>query len=155
MALVSVGKLASAMNVTTRWVNKLVEEGMPREERGKYDLAKCLLWYIRYLQAALERRAVPSPDGEFSSMKEERLALLRVERELREIELAEKRGGVVSISDVEKTLSDLVLTTKARIMGVAPRLAAELVGESSRVMIQAKIEKAIREALSHLEKSAG
>ena len=26
MALVSVGKLASAMNVTTRWVNKLVEE---------------------------------------------------------------------------------------------------------------------------------
>ena len=85
-------------------------------------------------------------------MKEERLALLRVDRELREIELAEKRGSLVSIVDVEKTLSDLVLTTKARIMGIAPRLAAELIGESSRVMIQAKIEKEIRSALAHLEK---
>jgi phage terminase Nu1 subunit (DNA packaging protein) len=154
MALVNVQKLASAMNVTTRWVNKLVEEGMPREERGKYDLAKCLLWYIRYLQKALERRAVPTPDGEVASMRDERLALLRVDRELREIELAEKRGKLVSILDVEKTLSDLVLTTKARIMAIAPRLAADLVGESSRNMIQAKIEKEIRAALAHLEKQS-
>jgi phage terminase Nu1 subunit (DNA packaging protein) len=152
MALVNVQKLAGAMNVTTRRVAQLVHEGLPREERGKYDLAKCLLWYIRYLQNALEHRGVPTPDGEVSSMKEERLALLRVDRELREIELAEKRGSLVSIADVEKTLSDLVPTTKARIMGIAPRLAAELVGESSRVMIQAKIEREIRTALAHLEK---
>jgi len=154
MALVNVQKLASAMNVTARRVQQLVAEGLPREEKGKYELGKCLLWYIRYLQTALERRAVPTPDGEVSSMTEERLALLRADRELREIELAEKRGMLVSILDVEKTLSDLVLTTKARIMAIAPRLAAELVGESSRNMIQAKIEKEIRAALAHLEKSA-
>src|SRR6516225_3502751 len=154
MALVNVQKLASAMNVTARRVQQLVAEGLPREEKGKYELGKCLLWYIRYLQTALERRAVPTPDGEVSSMTEERLALLRADRELREIELAEKRGKLVSIADVEKTLADLVLTTKARIMAIAPRLAAELVGESSRNMIQAKIEKEIRAALAHLEKSA-
>jgi len=154
MALVNVQKLASAMNVTTRRVQQLVAEGLPREEKGKYELGKCLLWYIRYLQTALERRAVPTPDGEVSSMTEERLALLRADRELREIELAEKRGKLVSIADVEKTLADLVLTTKARIMAIAPRLAADLVGESSRNMIQAKIEKEIRAALAHLEKSA-
>jgi len=152
MALVNVQKLASAMNVTARRVQQLVGEGLPREEKGKYDLAKCLLWYIRYLQNVIEGRGVPTPDGELSSMKEERLALLRVDRELREIELAEKRGSLVAIVDVEKTMSDLVLTTKARIMGIAPRLAAELVGEVSRVMIQAKIEKEIRSALVHLEK---
>ena len=39
-----------------------------------------------------------------------------------------------------------MLTTKARIMAIAPRLAPELVGETSRVMIQAKIEKASKEA---------
>ena len=154
MALVNVQKLASAMNVTARRVQQLVAEGLPREEKGKYELGKCLLWYIRYLQTALERRAVPTPDGEVSSMTEERLALLRADRELREIELAEKRGKLVSIADVEKTLADLVLTTKARIMAIAPRLAADLVGENSRNMIQAKIEKEIRAALVHLEKQS-
>jgi hypothetical protein len=152
MALADVKKLAAAMNVTSRRVAQLVHEGLPREERGRYELGKCLLWYIRYLQKALEHRAVATPDGELGSMKEERLALLRVDRELREIALAEKRGQLVAIVDVEKTMSDLVLTTKARMMGVAPRLAADLVGETSRVMIQAKVEKEIRAALTHLEK---
>ena len=151
MALVDVRKLASAMNVTTRRVAQLVHDGLPREERGKYELGKCLLWYIRYLQNALEHRAVQTPDGEVTSIREERLALLRLDRELREIELAEKRKQLVAIPDVEKAMSDLVLMTKARIMAVAPRLAADLVGESSRVMIQAKIEKEIRTALSHME----
>ena len=151
MALVDVRKLASAMNVTTRRVAQLVHDGLPREERGKYELGKCLLWYIRYLQNALERRAVQTPDGEVTSIREERLALLRLDRELREIELAEKRKQLVAIPDVEKAMSDLVLMTKARMMAVAPRRAADLVGESSRVMIQAKVEKEIRTALSHLE----
>ena len=152
MALVDVRKLANAMNVTPRRVAQLVHEGLPREERGKYELGKCLLWYIRYLQNALEHRAVQTPDGEVSSLREERLALLRLDRELREIELAEKRGQLVAIADVEKAMSDLVLTAKARIMGLAPRLAADLVAETSRVMIQAKVEKEVRAALSHLEK---
>jgi phage terminase Nu1 subunit (DNA packaging protein) len=98
MALVDVRKLASAMNVTTRRVAQLVHEGMPREERGRYELGKCLLWYVRYLQNALEHRAVQTPDGEVSSLREERLALLRLDRELREIELAEKRGQLVAIT---------------------------------------------------------
>ena len=51
-------------------------------------------------------------------------------------------------------MTDLVLTTKARIMAIAPRLAPELVGETSRVMIHAKLEKALKEALATLAKSA-
>jgi hypothetical protein len=37
-------------------------------------------------------------------------------------------------------------------MAIPPRLAPELVGETSRVMIQAKIEKFCREALHSLSK---
>ena len=46
----------------------------------------------------------------------------------------------------------MVLVTKARIMAIAPRVAPELVGETSRIMIQAKIECACKEALSYLAK---
>jgi phage terminase Nu1 subunit (DNA packaging protein) len=39
------GKLAEAFECTTRWVDLLVEKGMPREAHGKFDLGKCAAWY--------------------------------------------------------------------------------------------------------------
>jgi hypothetical protein len=48
-----------------------------------------------------------------------------------------------------------VLITKACIMAIPPRLAPELVDEPSRVMVQAKIEKALKEALTLLAREGG
>jgi hypothetical protein len=126
---------------------------MPKEARGQYDAVKCMLWYIRYLQAALEKRSVLMPDGAYAGEREERVRLLRTDADLREMELAKQRGLMVSIHDVEREMTDLVLTTKSRIMAIPPRLAPELVGESSRVMIQAKLEKACKECLAYLAKA--
>ena len=150
MPLVNVERVAQALNLQKRRVQQLVNEGMPKEGRGQYDPVKCMLWYIRYLQAALEKRSVPMTDGTFAGEREERVRLLRADADLREIELAKERSQLVAISDIEQLFTDLVLTTKARILAIPPRLAPELVGESSRVMIQAKIEKACKEALSYL-----
>ena len=152
MALVNVGKVASALNLSEQRVQQLVKEGLPREGRGQYDPVKCMLWYIRYLQQVIEKKSVPTLDGSFVGEREERVRLLRADADLREMELAKDRGQLVALPDVEHMLTDLVLTTKARIMAIAPRLAPELVGETSRVMIQAKIEKACKEALSYLAK---
>ena len=154
MPSVDVGRLSQALNVTKSWVHQLVKEGMPQESRGRYDLGKCMLWYIRYLQNALQKKSVPTLEGGFVGEREERVRLLRADADLREIELAKERGQLIALADVEKTMTDLVLTTKARIMAIAPRLAPELVGETSRVMIHAKLEKALKEALAELAKSA-
>ena len=153
MPTVDVTKVASALNLDERRIQQLVKEGMPRESRGQYDPVKCMLWYIRYLQQALEKKAVPTLDGGFVGEREERIRLLRADADLREMELAKERGLYIALADHEREQTDLVLTTKARIMAIAPRLAAELVGEGSRVMIQAKLEKACKEALSYLAKS--
>lgn len=150
MALLNVKKIAQALNLTPQRVQQLTHEGLPREKRGEYDGLKCMLWYIRYLQAALEKKSVPMSDGSYAGEREERIRLLRAEAELKEIELAKQRGQLVTIEDVEHEWTNLVLMTKARIMVVAPRLAPELVGENSRVMIQAKIERSLKEALSVL-----
>jgi hypothetical protein len=69
------------------------------------------------------------------------------------MELAKERGQLVAIQDVEKEMTDLILTTKARIMAIPPRLSPELVGETSRVMIQAKLEKACKKSLAYLAKA--
>jgi hypothetical protein len=56
------------------------------------------------------------------------------------------------IADHESVVTDLVLTTKAGITAIAPRVSPELVGETSRLMIQAKLEKACKQALAYLAK---
>jgi phage terminase Nu1 subunit (DNA packaging protein) len=155
MPLVDVTRVAQALNLDERRVQQLVKEGLPRENRGQYDAVKCMLWYIRYLQAVIERKAGNLLGNEgFAGEREERVRLLRADADMREIELAKERGQLIALGDVDAAVSDLVLTTSARIMAIAPRLAPELVGETSRVMIQAKIDKAHREALSYLAKAA-
>jgi phage terminase Nu1 subunit (DNA packaging protein) len=150
MPTVDVRKIASLLNLDKRRVQQLVEEGMPREARGQYDPVKCMLWYIRYLQSVIEKKSVPTLDGGFVGEREERVRLLRAHADLREIELAKERALLMAIPDVEAMLTDLKVTTTARIMAIPPRLAPELMGETSRVMIQAKIEKACKESLSYL-----
>ncbi|MGB8592971.1 MAG: hypothetical protein WCD40_16455 [Candidatus Acidiferrales bacterium] len=49
-------------------------------------------------------------------------------------------------------MTDLVLLTKAPVMAVASRLAPELLRENLRVMVHAKIEKALKEPLLNLSK---
>ncbi len=56
MAEVTVTVLARACHITPRRVQQLVADGMPRTNRGKYDLGVCMSWYIRYLQEQVERR---------------------------------------------------------------------------------------------------
>jgi phage terminase Nu1 subunit (DNA packaging protein) len=151
VALVNVTKLGSALNLTDRRIQQLVGEGLPKEARGRYDLGKCMHWYIRYLQAALEKK-VPTTDDS-GGLRDDRQRLLRAEAGLKEIELARERGQLVAIADVEKDIATLIQEIKARIMAVGPRVAADLVGETSRVMIQAKLEKAHKDVLTVLARN--
>lgn len=151
--IVGIKQLAPILNLQMRRIQQLVQEGLPKKLRGKYDQDVCVGWYIRYLQALVEKKAIVGEGGEvFKNEREERLRLLRADADLREIELARERGQLVAIEDVEHEMTDLILVTKARVLAVGARVAPELVGETSRVMIQAVIEKAHKEALSHLAK---
>jgi phage terminase Nu1 subunit (DNA packaging protein) len=120
MSTVNVERVADALNLTPRRVQQLVKEGLPREKRGEYDPIKCLLWYVRYLQAQISRLS-PNVDlagGEVDDERKERIGLLRADRELRELELARERGEFMTLVDVEKFMTDLVVMTKARILAV-------------------------------------
>ncbi|HMI51688.1 MAG TPA: hypothetical protein VK525_09255 [Candidatus Saccharimonadales bacterium] len=49
---VTVDKIAEAFGISERSVQRLViYDGMPRQNRGEYDLDVCRLWYINYLHA--------------------------------------------------------------------------------------------------------
>lgn len=150
MATVKVKQLSKLLNVTPRRIQQLANEGMPRKGKGAYDDRACLLWYVKYLQEALKVKAVPSGDGGYTPLKDVRHRSIQADADLKEILLAEKRQDLIAVQDVAKVFMDLVTMTKARILATPAQIATAVLGETSRVMIQAKIDQTLREALKHL-----
>lgn len=146
--LVGIAHIAERLKLTPRRIQQLAAEGLPRVTRGKYDVDQVLDWYITHLEKRLAGES--DEDADNVAGRKHELRLLAAKADLQELDLAARRGELVAIADVEKQMTDLVITTKARVMAVPARVAGELVGEQSRVMAQAKVEKSLKEALSHL-----
>jgi len=66
------------------------------------------------------------------------------------LHLLKIKGELMAVEDHLRVISDMILETKARVMAVAARVAPQLQGQTSRVMIQAVVEKALRDALTDL-----
>ena len=151
--IVGTNALALILNLTPRRIQQLIREGLPRRLPGKYDRDKCTRWYVRYLQAFIEKTSFVDEGGKvFATERHERLRLLCADADLREIELARERSQLVAVDEVEREMTKLIFTTKARVMAIAPRLAPELLGETSRIMAHAKIEKALKDVLLQLSR---
>jgi phage terminase Nu1 subunit (DNA packaging protein) len=127
MALVGGRKSPQALNVTPRRVQQLVEEGLPRAAYGQYDLGQAMAWYIRHLQAALERREIPQVDAVAAALRGERQLLTTAQADLAEAELGEKRGELIPLQLFEERMSLMITSARQRIV-LPSRIAPELEG---------------------------
>jgi hypothetical protein len=157
-----IGKIdecAHELNLGNRRVQILANEGLPRAERGVYDVIACFRWYVRYLQRKLVSRALPEDGdgdggGPATSASATRHKMLTIEAELKQIELAEKREQVVSIEKVQKDMEAIVVEIRTRILALPPRLAAAVLGETDLAVSQVKIERSLKGALDVLSQFA-
>lgn len=143
---------AAGLHLGDRRVQQLAKEGLPKASRGRYDVEACRSWYIRYLQKKLEAKALPDADGNYTASIMQRHKMLSIETELKQIDLAKERGQLVTIEKVESDLATIVLEIKQRILQVAPRLAAEVIGEKDLILITDKIDRSLKDALVQLSK---
>jgi phage terminase Nu1 subunit (DNA packaging protein) len=150
MALVSVEKVAAALNVTPRRVQQLVELGLPREAHGEYDLGKCLVWYIRYLQAALERRD-PDLDTINVALRSERQRLTKAQADREELELQRARSEVIPVLVFEERMSYLIRSARQRLLVLPARIAHQLVGLDA-LQIKSALARAVHDALIALSR---
>ncbi len=150
--LVGVSHIAERLRLTPRRIQQLVGEGLPRVTRSKYDVDAVLDWYIAHLERRLAGESDENADN--VSLRKHELRMLAAKANLQELDLSTRRRELVSIADVEKRMTDLVITTRARILAVPARLPPELLCETSRVMAQTKIEKALKESLAQLSSKA-
>lgn len=150
---VNADALAEACNLTRRRVNQLVNEGIiPRASRGRYDLVAALRAYVRFLQQATSAKATITDDGKVVSTRNERARLLTADADLKELDLAERRGEVMAIADYEAILSALVIEVKAQVNAIGARAAGRVIGEENRGKVQTTIDAEATAALSALAK---
>ena len=99
MPTVNVTRVAAFLNLSEQRVQQLVKlRILPREARGSYDPIKCGLAYIRYLQAAIEKKSGGMQDDGSISERTERVRLLRVGADLKEDKLAKERAQLVTVA---------------------------------------------------------
>lgn len=117
--MIDVHQLAFLFGIGERWVQRLADEhGMPREEHGLYDPIRCTQWYTAFLRAQMK-----------SANFDQKARLTRANADLRELELARRRGELVEARKVSRLVADFVLASKARLLGLPDKLAARLAAE--------------------------
>lgn len=145
----TVEAVAQACNLTVRRVNQLAAEGIfPKEGRGAYNLGKCMMAYIRYLQDAMQSRSTTDDKGDLRSLQAERTMLVKSQREREEFDLAVKRGEFVPAADVEATWLHAAAVVKTKVMGMSAK-AAQVLPHLSSEDLEA-LESMAREALEEL-----
>jgi phage terminase Nu1 subunit (DNA packaging protein) len=146
------GQMAAYLACSTATLDRYVAAGCPVRTRGKtsqgheFDSDAVMRWFRDRQSAASE----PGAEGQGDQGKR-RYSLAAAE--LKEIQLAEKRGSLVPIEAVTATLADELAAVRSRLLAMPGRLAGQLLMKSDPAEIEAAIAEEVRGALSEL--SAG
>ena len=147
----NVDEVAAALNLTARRIQQLVKEGLPKAERGLYDLEACMLWYIKFLQKALETRST-NIDGAVSSLTAERTKAAKETSERLQMANMEKRGQVVVAEVIKQQVMQAIAYLNQSLEALPQRVTTD-------ETLQNKIEEEIRacrsEFAGYLEKIGG
>ena len=145
MAKVNRSELASLLDCSLPTVTSKVTKGMPflqKGGRGKewmFDTAEVIGW--------IKLQAITDAVGDLTLVGEDEIKKrkLAAETTIVEIEAAKKKGEVVLLVDVEKTITDLAIELRAMMMLVPQRVAAH--DPELKRVIEDEIKEALTDAL--------
>src|ERR1700722_19379859 len=115
--LVTYEDLARVMDVAAKSIADLVAKGMPHEARGQYDVGRCLAWYVRFLHAQMTRRGITEEERNSGvNLRVERHRLMKIQADLGQLELDERRAKMIPISVYETLLIGWAVTIRQRVL---------------------------------------
>lgn len=136
--IVTVEFLAEVFGCSVSMIYKYQRAGMPKEARGRYDLAKCVQWYC-------QRARSEGMEGETErNVTDARTRLVDAQRIKTELETERLRGRLIDVHEVGAVLNELagIVATQADALG--PRLAGVLAEIDDPAMVQAEIASEAR-----------
>ena len=130
--------VAQAFGVSARTVNKWRKVGMPEHDadRHLFDIVAIARW-----DADRDRKSADAgdPDRRYSEAR----------ARLREMEVAEREGNLISRTDIYRTWSQLIVDARRRLLALPRSLARRFAGKSE-LRIERDLDHAIRSVLYDL-----
>jgi len=145
----NVETLADLFNMTGVRVQQLAVEGVViKHARGRYDLWQSIRNYIRYLQ---ERKVNQwtGTEGEQDGYTQHRARLTKAKADKAEVEAALIKGTAHEAQAVAAVWSDMVANTRAKLLALPTKLAAQLEGMTIAER-QSAIHTVVLQALTEL-----
>jgi phage terminase Nu1 subunit (DNA packaging protein) len=142
------GEMAGILGISPTTLDRYVQAGCPFLERGsgrreyKFNSAEVIRW-------VLAREASPGRGQTDDSRRRYTLAAA----ELKEFQLAEKRGSMISVEDVAPIVADELANVRSRLLAIPDRVAPKIVGMSDPAAIEAALRDEVIAALAELTQS--
>lgn len=137
----SAAECAAFLKLAERRFHKLAEAGAitGRKERGVYILGEVAESYYK---------SKYSTDA--NSIKAAKLRKELAAAELKELDLAQRKGELVSVDEVEKQVGNMILNARGKLLALPMKLAAQLAHITDVNLIQDLLKSGISGALNEL-----
>lgn len=143
--------LEKIIGVSDRRIRQLAEEGIViRAAKGRYKLKDSIMNYILTLKVAMEAAGTDSPDGELD-LEEEKAIHERVKRHISELKLQVMKGELHRSGDVERVMTDMLVSIRARLLAMPTKLAPLLVARNDVGYIRTALNREVLDALNELK----
>lgn len=143
-----VAVIARFLNLTERRVQQLARDGIiPKPEKGKYDLVRCVQQYVHYLQDRAFGSGVSAQDTHH-----ERARLIKAQADKTELEVATMRNQLVAIESVETDWLQHISACRMRLLALPTKTAFQIAVMQEPAEIERFLKHNIYEALTELAK---
>lgn len=143
--------LEKILQVSDRRIRQLAEENIiVRVSKGRYRLMESISNYILTLKVSMEAGNSQSVDGELN-LDEEKAIHERVKRHISELKLKTMQGELHKSEDVERVMTDMLVSIKSKLLSMPSKLAPMLVARNDIDFIKRTINSEVLEVLNELK----
>lgn len=143
--------LEKILQVSDRRIRQLAEENIiVRVSKGRYRLMESISNYILTLKVSMEAGNSQSVDGELN-LDEEKAIHERVKRHISELKLKTMQGELHKSEDVERVMTDMLISIKSKLLSMPSKLASMLVARNDIDFIKRTISAEVLEVLNELK----
>jgi phage terminase Nu1 subunit (DNA packaging protein) len=115
-------QVAYTLNISQRWVQRLVkEQGMPREEQGKFNLIKVVRWYVEFLRNQIDEAKKGN-----ENLDEAKLRLTKLKADREEVELSKEHKSLIPVKVCEEIMLSIIILFGKKIDALPSKILNKL-----------------------------
>jgi len=144
--VVGTDEICQILGLTKQRIGQLVREGIiPKEGRGRYDVAACVQGYIAF---CVDGAVAKTAKKEEVNAAELRLKTAKAARE--EFDLKVKQGEYIHLDDATKKWEGVLASLRTQLLALPVKLATLVTGCTSLAETRGVLEDAVHDILRDL-----